>query len=188
MKKLLFFAAIACLLLLSACGAGTNTSAATDYVPYNEIPENYTLEAAKADGLVVYEDYDITAGQSAWDGFVAETERENTCAVRLLFYYTLEGQGITPAHEDYEEIQDDYPGYYIQDLSFDGAAYTLYWVEGAEEYTRTYDYLKRLEDDTMLRYVLVNDDTVTWDALLNGMFSSRFGDWIDFQTVYVNER
>ena len=33
-------------------------------------------------------------------------------------------------------------------------------------------------------YVLVNDDTVTWEQIEHGMFSSRFGDWIDHQTVY----
>jgi len=51
----------------------------------------------------------------------------------LAFYYTLEGQGITPALEEYEDIKDDYPLLFIQDLSFNGKIYTLYSVEDKKE-------------------------------------------------------
>ena len=175
---------IVCLLLLSSCGTGKNH--ASNYVPYDEISQEYSLEDAKDDGLVVYEDYDITAGQAVWDEFVVETEKESPCETRLMFYYTLDGQGITPAHEQYEEIKDEYPGFYIQDLSFDGSTYTLYWVEEGQEYTREYKYLKRFEDSSEIRYVLVNDD-VAWEQIVKGMMSSQLGDWIDFHTVYLNK-
>ena len=48
------------------------------------------------------------------------------------------------AHEQYNEIKDDYPEFFIQDLSFDGAKYVLYWVEEDQEYVREYEYLKNM--------------------------------------------
>ena len=183
MKKLLII--LFCMLLLSACGS--STTHVVNGVPYDKIPSTYSLEAAKNDGLVVHEDYNITAGQTVWDEFIAETEKGNASAIRLMFYYTLAGQGITPEHEQYEEIKDDYPGFYIQDLSFDGNLYTLYWVEEEQEYLREYGYLKRFEDSSAIRYVLVNDHDVTWEQIVHGMFSSSFGAWIDFQTVYAQK-
>ena len=182
MKKMLLL--IISFLLLSACGTGTSHIA--DLVPYDEIPQDYSLEDAKSDGLVVHEDYDITAGEAVWDIFLAEAERGNPCKVRLMFYYTLEGQSITPEHEQYEEIKNNYPGFHIQDLSFDGSRYTLYWVEEEQEYIHEYEHLKRFEDVSAIRYVLVNDNTATWEQIVNGMVRSRFGDWIDFYTVYSN--
>ena len=183
MKKILII--IVCLLLLSSCGTSINYI--NNRVSYDEIPQDYSLEDAKNDGVVVYEDYDITAGQGVWDEFIAETEKGKPCEIRLMFYYTLEGQGITPEHEQYEEIKDDYPGFHIQDLSFDGNMYVLYWVEEEQEYTREYKYIKRFEDSSVIRYVLVNDNNVTWDQIFKGMVSSHFGAWIDFNTVYIKE-
>ena len=181
MKKILII--LLCVLLFSSCGA-KSTEHVLSGVAYDKIPPNYSLEDAKSDGLIVYEDYDITAGQSVWDAFIQETEKGNSCEIRLMFYYTLDAQGITPEHEQYEEIKDDYPGFHIQDLSFDKNIYTLYWIEQEQEYTRKYKYLKRFEDSSGIRYFLVNDKNVTWEQVIRGMLSSRFGDFIDFHTVY----
>lgn len=189
MKKL--FISILCLFLLTSCDKTIDS--VHDYIPYANIPENYSLEDAKNDGLVVYEDFDITAGQSIWDSFIKKTKNGEPCTVRLMFYYTLDGQGITPAHEQYEEIKDNYPVFYIQDLIFDGKVYTLYSVEEDEEYTFKYKYLKWFREEPVsdgatysehIRYVLVNDDTVTWDQIWKGMISSQSGAWIDHKTVY----
>ena len=180
MKKLLIMPL--CLLLLSSCGMSKKH--ATNYIPYDKIPTNYSLEDAKKDGLVVHKDYDITEGQAVWDEFIAETEKGNSCSIRLMFYYTPEGQGITPAHEQYEEIKGDYSGFYIQDLSFDGNIYTLYRVEEKQEYKREYEYLKGLEDSAVIRYVLVNDNNVTWEQIMRRMQSSDILDWIDVNVVY----
>ena len=178
--------------ILTACN---NTNGMTNaYIPYSEIPENYSLENAKKDNLVVFEDGDITSGQSVWDEFIENTERGKSCAVRLAFYYTFDGQGITPAYEQYEEIKDDYPLLFIQDLTFNGKIYTLYSIEGEKEYRFNYKYLKRFVEASpreivpyreTIRYVLVNDKEVTWEQIISGMISSRFGAWIDHKTVYT---
>lgn len=36
-----------------------------------------------------------------------------------------------------------------------------------------------------VRYVLVNDDTVTWDNIIRGCFSSKFDDLIPYFEVYT---
>ena len=182
---------ILCLFTLTACTINGNHSAAMDYIPYAEIPKDYTLENAKDDGLVVFEDGSITMGQSIWDDFVVSTENREPNAVRLAFYYTLDNQNISPEH--YAEIKDDYPVLYIQDLSFNGSEYTLYSVEGTEEYTFNYKYLKRFEETSppatalyskRIWYALVNDSEVTGEQIQWGMLSSQSGDYIDHKTVY----
>jgi len=35
-----------------------------------------------------------------------------------------------------------------------------------------------------VRYVLVNDDKVTWDDIFHGMLSSRLGDYIPHKQIY----
>ena len=47
-----------------------------------KLPEQYTLEEAKNDGCVVYEDLDITFGQEIWDAFLTSVEEKKSCAVR----------------------------------------------------------------------------------------------------------
>jgi hypothetical protein len=192
MKNIAFF--MVCLLGVTACK--NDEGIVNAYIPYAEIPGNYSLENAKSDNLVVFEDGDITSGQAVWDEFIKITERRKSYAVRLAFYYTLDGQGITPAHEQYEEIKDDYPQLFIQDLTFDGRIYILYSVEDGKEYRFKYKYLKKFFEvflrETVpyretIRYVLVNDKEVTWEQIVHGMFSSRFGDWIDHKLVYIKD-
>ena len=157
-------------------------------------PDTANLKNAKNDNLVIFEDGDITSGQAVWDEFIEITEQGKPYALRLAFYYTVDGQGITPAHEQYEEIKDDYPLFFIQDLTFDGKIYTLYYVEDEKEYKFEYKYLKRFVEAPprekipyrgTIRYVLVNDKEVTWEQIISGMLSSRFDAWIDRKTVYT---
>ena len=189
MKKYLF---IICAVFFILTSCTKENSPIADYMPYNNIPDNYSLDDAKNDNCVVYENSQITSGQSVWDNFVAQTEEKTPCFVRLAFYYTLgDPERYDPAY--YEEIQDDYPVLYIQDLTFDGKRYNLYSVEDGQEYSYTYKYLKKFEGkpssstaiySDYIYYVLVNDESVTWEQIEHGMFSSRFGDWIDHKKVY----
>jgi len=175
---------------LTACQKPSNHT--INYTPYAEIPPSYSLENAKDDLLIVYENGNITSGQEIWDTFLHEIETEQPCMVRLAFYYTLDNQNIDP--EYYEEIKDQYPHLFIQDLYFDGKIYTLYSVEDGKEYTFQYKYLKRFHETSpaystatykeTIRYVLLNDNDVTWEQIFKGMLSSTFGQYIDHKTVY----
>ena len=170
---------------------GCKSKRVSDYLHYDKLPLDYSLENAKNDGLVVHENGNITSGQSTWDLFIENIQKNEPCFVLLAFYYTLENQNISP--ELYEEIKDDYPVLYIQDLNFDGKAYSLYSVENGEEYITQYKYLIPLIDAsppstaTFIKremYVLVNNDEVTWEQIQRGMISSRFDDYIKHRIVY----
>ena len=84
---------------------------------------------------------------------------------------------------------------YIQDLSFDGENYTVRWYEDGEEIVRSYPFLMKYEGEaesphasyqSYVRYVLTNDGSVTWEELVHGMISSKFGDYIDHHSVYTD--
>ncbi|MFA7674376.1 MAG: hypothetical protein WCY62_11050 [Clostridia bacterium] len=189
MKKFIFLV-FAIILLLTSC-----TEKDICYIPYDQIPEDYSLLQAKDDDCVVFEDSDITSGQSVWDDFLYKTASKKSCEVRLAFYYTL-GDASHYAAELYEEIKDDYPVLYIMDLSYDGEKYTIYHTEDDNEYSNEYGYLVRYNGTPgsptatysgYTYYVLVNDDTVTWEQIEHGMYSSLYGDAIDHMTVYYDK-
>lgn len=191
-KHVLFGLLFLCVHLLAGCG-GADTDKA-ERVPLEELPEDYTVEQAKADGCVVHEDGDVTSGQETWDAFAKTVSAGTAASVRLGFYYTLDD----PSHYDpeyYESIKDDYPLLFTQDLTYDGTAYTLRWFEKDGEITETYRYLMRYEGKpesphanyaSYVRYVLTNDDSVTWEDIVWGMLSSQSGDYIAHHSVYVD--
>ena len=161
-------------------------------LPYNQLPKNYTLDDAKADGCVVYEDSDITSGQSVWDEFIKDTDDGKNSTVRLVFYYTL-GDPSHYSEEYYAEIKDDYPVFYIMELSYDGDKYTLFQTEDGKDYKDVYRYLVKYSGEPSsdsatyseyTYYVLVNDNTLTWKDIEDGMLSSQSDAWIDHHKVY----
>jgi len=198
-KKYLFFILIIfSAFIFTACNFNNSENPVADYITYDDLPDDYSLETAKADNCVVYEDSNITAGQLIWDEFLSQTEKNKSSFVRLAFYYTI-GDPESYDPEYYEEIKDDYPVLYIQDLKFDGKKYILTWTESDPEtgeekkYSFTYKYLKKFMEDppndtsTFVQYTyyaLLNDDTVTAEQIRKGMFSSKFGDLIDHKKVY----
>ncbi len=169
----------------------TGCNQSSDIMPSEELPADYSLEQAKADGCVTHENGDVTQGKEVFETFYNTTKSGKADAVRLAFYYTLD-EPSRYAPDYYESIKDNYPILYSQDLSFDGKEYTLRWYEDGEEITKTYSFLMKYEGQaespnalytSYVRYVLTNDDTVTWQELMYGMLSSQFGDYIDHKTV-----
>lgn len=172
--------------LLTAC---TKNSAKS---PLSELPENYDLNDAKKDNCVIFENSDITYGQAVWDDFISATKNDLSATVRLAFYYTLDD----PAHysnEYYEKIKDDYPIMSIKDLSFDGEKYLIESIEDGKLISQEYKYLLKYEGkpsslaaiySEYIYYVVVNNNTVTWDDILHGMLSSKSNDWIDHFVAY----
>lgn len=152
------------------------------------------LEMAREAGCVIMEDGDVTSGQDTWMAFVEETEQGNITSVMVAHYHTLNPERCDPTY--YAAYKEDYPVLYINELTYDGEAFTLRWEEQDKQYERTYRYLMRYTGnapkqtsatfDTYLRYVLTNDNTVTWEELQWGMFSSQFGDYIDHFTIYTD--
>lgn len=187
MKKIIFTALIY-VLFITGCNNKDNALTA----PLEKLPEDYSLADAKEDGCVVYENGDITFGKEIWDGFVASTGVKGDCSVRYCNYYTIE-DASKYAPEYYEEIKDEYPKMYVHDLTWNGEVYTVRWFENSVENVREYKYLMKYEDvpesnsatySLCTRYVLTNDDTVSWEDISDSMYSSLSMAFIDHLTVY----
>lgn len=162
-------------------------------VSLENLPDNYSLEDARLDGCVCFDNGDVTEGQRIWDEFVDAVNAKKDASVRLAFYYTLDEEQCDP--EYYQSVKDEYPVLFIQDLTFNNGTYTLRWFEDGKEICKNYKYMMRYEGEpksdtalyeSYLRYVLTNANKVTWEQIEKGMISSRIGDAIDHQTVYVD--
>lgn len=153
------------------------------------------LQQAKDAGWVVMEDGDVTSGQQSWFDFVKATEEGKETSIKLAYYYTLNPENCS--EEYFKAHKEDYPVLYIRDLAYDGISYTLSWKENNKEITKTYQYLMHYIEEVELpfasfdsaeRYVLTNDNTVTWQDLIHGMLSSQLGDYIPHSSVYTDLR
>lgn len=185
--KKFFIPVLLCLFLLNACGKNLNYI--VSYMPYEEIPEDYSLANAKADGLVVYENSDITFGQFFWDEFIENTAKGIPCAVRLAFYYNIDSEKLNP--ELYEGSKEDQPKLIIQDLGFNGKIYTLFFREEGKKYTYKYNYLLKFKElhpkgkyIEYIHYALVNNDSITWEEIKNDADSPLMGGEMDYKIVY----
>lgn len=172
-------------LMLTGCGRSPAR------IPLSELPADYSLEQAKEDGCVIHENGDVTQGKEEFEAFYRATKLGRADEIRLAFYYTL-GDPSGYAPEYYESVKDEYPVLYTEDLSFDGDKYTLRVYADGEEYVSNYQYLMKYEGEaespnalfkSYVRYVLTNDDTVTWDDVLHGLYSSQLGDYIEHKSV-----
>lgn len=170
MKRIL---CIALLLSLTACGAKT-----TEQTPLETASETYTLEQAKAEHCVVFEDSVITAGQEQWDSFLERTQSGKPAEVRLVDHYTLDKERCSP--EYYESVKDEYPKLFVNEVSFNGEVYTERYYDEGREYTETYQYLKRFDEMPrtaapeyrLVIYMLLNDETATYSEFMAALASS----------------
>lgn len=164
-----------------------------EYVSLEGLPKDYTFEDAEEDGCVGFANGDIAFGKERWLEF-ANVVPEQKATVRLANYYER-GDPSKYGEEYYESVKDEYPLLFVKDLSYDGEAYTLTWYENGEKLVHRYKYMLRFEGDAptehatyerYVHYVLVNDDTVTWEELEWGLFSSQMGDYIPHTVVYTD--
>ena len=180
------------LLLLVSCGSKDNQ---TDLDTYRvTLPAEKLLEQVKRDGFVVIEDGDVSVGQADWREFYDTARQGRSASIKLASYHTLETSNVS--EEYYEAHKDEYPVIYLAELSYDGSCYTyrsLNGLDGKTGFVRAYPYLMRYEDvpksematyTVCERYVLVHDNTVTYDRLQYGLYSSQMGDYIDHCEVY----
>ena len=151
------------------------------------------LRQAKQDGYAVVEDGTPTYGQELWDVFYEATQRGEPASIQIARWYTLDPERCDDTY--YEAYKEDYPCIYYDEIRFDGTVYQLINWEDTRSYIPTYKYLMRYETEvatqyskdepqTVIRYVLTQDDTVAWEDLLHGMFSSTFGAYIDHYSVW----
>lgn len=179
------------LLCLAACGRGV---AATDIDSYDVTrPADELLRQVKRADFVVHEDGDVACGQELWQRFYEKTRAGESASVKLADYHTLDAEHASK--EFYEAHKDEYPVIYLAELSFDGTKYTyrsINGLDGVNGFTECYPHLVRYDDypgeyatfTHCERYVLVPDDTLTWERLQWGLYSSQMGDYIRHTGVY----
>lgn len=185
------FAATLLVLFLSACNKATSLYEFNDL---KETADNYSLEDAKRDGYVIIEDLSVTYGEETWQNFVDSSAEKTPCNVRVVHYYTIgDASRYDPTY--YKSIKDDYPKLYIFELDYKDEVFCVSHYEEDKLYQSEYKYLMRYEGkaDThqasftsYLRYVLVNDDKVTWNDIFGGMISSQHGDVIPHSQIYTD--
>ena len=178
--------------MLLSCASGEKETEIDSYDISQ--PAEVLLKQVKKNDFVVREDGDVSVGQELWRDFYEKTRAGESASVKLADYFTLEDDNVS--EEYYEKHKDEYPVIYLAELSFDGKAYTFRSINGQDGttgYSRTYPYLVRYEDVpknvsatfvTCERYVLVHDETWTYDRLQYGLYSSQLGDYIDHYTIY----
>lgn len=188
MKRIKYIIMILLAVIFTACGKNIPLE-----TPLEDLPTDFSLNDAKKSGCVVHEDGDISAGEDIWEEFLDKVENKEPAKVRLADYYTLDEEKCDP--EYYESVKDDYPVLYLKDLTYDGESFCIRSIEDGEEYVENYKYLKKMidepESDTAefilsVRYVLVDDETVTWDDIFQGLISSQLGAYVKNCCVYTD--
>lgn len=193
MKRILYVCITAALLVLSMSGCG-KTSTSDEWKDLKYVADHYSLEDAKRDGYVVMEDGSVTFGKDIWQNFVDLSAEKKPCKIRVVHYHTIgDPSRYDPAY--YESIKDDYPKMYILELAYNGKTFCVSHYEEDKLYQSQYKFLMRYEGKaetpdaiytSYVRYVLVNDDKVTWDDIFHGMVSSRLGDHIPHRQIYLD--
>ncbi|TCT17145.1 hypothetical protein EDC18_101443 [Natranaerovirga pectinivora] len=193
MKKFLSLRMVICLIvLLILCSACGNKTTINTYIKYENLPNNYTLESAKADGCVVFENHQLTSGEEKWQEFIERTEAGKAAMVRLAYLYLPDFKKTSIDYHD--EIIDMLP-LYIADLNFDGNTYVFTYTEDVQTYEYEYPYLVRFTGSPSSRtaiysqydrYFLVHDKDITFEEIERSWYSSQSGDSRDYVSVYVN--
>ena len=171
-----------------------------DEIPEKEDP--VSLEEAIDDGFMVLKNGNIYYGDEIWQMFLTLTQFGYPTTIRIAHYYTMRGR---ISESLYESTKDDYPKMYLSQLHYDGENYLIsalhkvdgkylsYQIADVDGPEKTYKYLMHYSEipqnsdagfNSCDKYVLVNDNSVTWEDIYKGMISSQAGAAIDHTAVY----
>ncbi len=180
--------------MLALCAAScdtTPTAPTSGDASCGQGADNHTLDDTTLQGRVLYMDMDIFDGQDLWDEFVSKSTSGKPCTVGLAFCLSPPDESRYSS-EPYNEALKDYQ-LYRAEIHFDGTTYHYTYTEEGNEYRRAYKYLIRYSGKPANRtapfseyvcYVLLNDNTLTWEQIEASMVSSQSDAGIDHQVVY----
>lgn len=173
-----------------------------EYKPITGVSQE-ELDRAMNTGYVIMENGSAVNGKDEWMSFYEKVISGENASVRTVRIYTLDRSRCS--REYYEASKYDYPMVFYREISFDGTYfytnplhfdgndYSISYQGGYDAPPSRWEYLMHYTGEprsqTALfseydRYVLVNDDSVTWEELEWGMLSSQFGDMIPYTEVY----
>ncbi|MBQ6551107.1 MAG: hypothetical protein IJL78_06850 [Lachnospiraceae bacterium] len=155
------------------------------------------LALARHKNAPVFEKMQCTSGSETWDAFYEKVQEGQSAWVVLAKYYTLDKEHTDP--ELYEEEKDKYPMLVFYWVWYDGEDFTVATRLSTEEeddsqerYKYLMHYTGKLPATAVYSdydyYVLVDDDTVTWEDIEHGIFSSQYGDFIPHCALYQDCR
>ncbi len=133
-----------------------------NYIGFSDLPSNYTIEDAKADGYFTTKDLEIIANKNVWDRFVETSLSKKNSSIRMVKFYS-ESAGST----------------YFLDLFYMDGYYYLFDSSAKNQEKYPYKYLLTLEgrfgnpqkDSSVI--LLTNDNTLTFDMVMRSVFSSN---------------
>lgn len=149
----------------------------TEPLSLEELPEKYASEEAMLDGCFVQRDGIAVDNKEIFQEFASRAQYGEAGFIRIVDWY-----------------YDETPACFVHDLTFDGTQYTLAWLENGKRMEKQYRYLKHFSGrsevenstyDAYEYYVLVNDDTITWEQIWNGLISSQLDAAVEHHIVYA---
>ena len=166
------------------------------YAPPSGLPEG-SLDEIINDGFVVMKNGSVISGEDKWQEFVKKTEAKEPAEINIAYYYTLTGR---MAKNLYEMSKMDYPVVYLHRLKYDGESFIFSPLQKSDvsdskyeimpdnenEWEQKFKYMKhyteKAPNDTALfsafdKYVLVDDDTKTWEDIWNATIGLAEGFW-----------
>ena len=164
--------------------AETTAEEPAPLLPASEIfsyPSEMALDDIYADvqtkaWVVLYES-DLVCGGELWNEFYDKVSRSEAGAVLIANYFREKTYGGTP------EI-------YLKEISFDGNTFKIIErtvgesTNGKIKYTEAaYKYLVKYDQNNKYVYILVHDNTYTYDQLYNSLFYADMSKHIDFERV-----
>ena len=162
------------MIILTSCSKNNNIQEVLpNFTDIDDLQTSYTLEDAKLDGCVVFEDLALISGESNWNEFLDLSQSDKEATIRIVSSYS------------------DDSAFYISDLSFDGS---YYYVSKKDVETKQYKYLNhysiKLDNNASYKicdyYILVNEKDVSFDSLEKSMASSNSDDYIDQYRIFIN--
>lgn len=199
-KRIITALALVFLLLLTSCAQNdisenNNLALSADELFGKVCTASEALEAAKESDVVVAEDLACSSGRKLFESFVEKVNNKEEASVIIAQCYYLHRENTSA--EYYEAEKDNYPMLFFTKIDYDGEVFRVSGrkcTEPSPEYREEFKYLRRFTSeessfyDPLDRYVLTDDDTVTWDEIMNGMVSSQFGDAVKHYTLFTDKR
>ena len=154
-------------------------------------------------GYVILEDGSVVSGKDAWLDFYEKTTSGESATIRVAYIYTLDKENCS--YEYYEAVKDDYPALFLKEITYDGQSYTCnplhydgetyspMYIPGYDNEPSSWKYLVRFTGEPYVsdglytaydRFVLVDEEAVTWRELEWGVFSSQTDDCIPYEEVF----
>ena len=195
-------AAFLSVLLLPGCSSPLNGKGSEEdaFDPGAAFPEKVcsadeALSWAESQPVVVRRDSDCSSGSEIWDAFYGSVQAGKPASVLCADYYTLDDQNIDP--ELYEAEKDQYPVLFFTLVEYDGSSITYQCRCSSEETLDsedTFKYLLYLPNDMPETakyrhsdsYVLTDDDSVTWEQIIESMVSSQFDESVRYHIVHTD--